>query len=70
MDLKKEAILAIAEYLGIPLTWQGYQEDFGNITGFDLFNTESGATIDFKGMCAVEVRSKLINVYRGIKNEN
>jgi hypothetical protein len=64
MDLKKEAILATAKYLGIPLQWQGYQEGFGDITGFDLFNTESGATIDFKGMDGGEVRQKLINSRR------
>lgn len=61
MDLKKESILNIAAYLNIPLTWQGYQEGYGDITGFDLFNTESGATIDFKGLGIVGVKQKLIN---------
>ena len=65
MDLKKESILNIAAYLNIPLTWQGYQEGYGDVTGFDLFNTESGATIDFKGLGVGEVRQKLINLTKG-----
>lgn len=62
MSLRKEEILPIAEYMGVPLTWQGYQEGFGNVTGFDLFNTESGATIDFKGMGVGEVGKALIKL--------
>jgi len=60
--LKKEQILAIADDLGIPLSWQGYQDGFGYVDGFDLFNIKSGTTIGFKGMSIGEVKSKLITL--------
>jgi hypothetical protein len=59
MELKKEIILHAAEYIGVVLTHIGYQEGSGKCEGFNLFNTKSGRTVDFKGMDLEEVKLQL-----------